>query len=104
MVYYQVDLAILWFINLVSCCQQLTFALFIYKCAFCPINPEVCYDNYVYENVEFGQIPLFDLHGTTRHKLRTYFQTTEWQDLLLAAKCNRFLANKVVDRIKTTTA
>lgn len=104
MIYHRVNPAILLFVNLVGCRQQLALALFMCKRAFCTMNHEACYDTCLYAIIEVGQIPSFDLHGTTKCKLRVYFQTTEWQDHLLAAERNRLLAYEIVDKIKTTTA
>ncbi|WP_375449376.1 hypothetical protein [uncultured Nostoc sp.] len=91
--YQKTNPAVLWFLNTTGCRRCLILACFMCKQAF-KIRPDIsnCCDNCVYNSVDAGQIPAFELHDVTAKMGMRYEKTLEYSELQLSVERQRLLA------------
>ncbi len=88
--YKKTDLGILWFLNTSGCRRWLILACFICKRAFKPFPDLVnCCDNYMYNHIDIGQVPKFELHDVTVRLAMIYKRTLEYSELQLSIEHDR---------------
>ena len=88
--YKRTDPGILWFFNTSGCRQRLILACFMCKKAFKPFPDLVdCCDNCMYNHVDAGQVPEFELYDVTARQAMMYEKTLEYSELRLSAERTR---------------
>lgn len=89
-IYEKTDLGILWFLNTSGYKRRLILACFMCKKAFKPSpNLADCCDNCMYNHVDAGQVPDFELHDITAKLAMIYKRILEYSELQLSAERDR---------------
>lgn len=88
-IYKKTDPGILWFLNISKCKRGLILACFICKKTF-KLFPDLinCYDNYIYNHINIGKIPDFELHNVIVRLAMIYKMTLEYSKCQLFTECN----------------
>ncbi len=88
--YEKTDPGIFWFLNTSGYRQWLILVCFMCKKAFKSFQDLAdCCDNCMYNHMDAGQLPDFELHDITTRLAIMYERTLEYSEYQLSAKCNR---------------